>query len=146
MLPTLSCLSVNALPDSRLRLRCSNRYLRISLLHRLFRHPLRHSRNTVSTAIPRLSPGISQSTYVSAYAPFTPNNSEQRLHPSYYRCCWHEVSRCFFFRYRQIPNLFAWKPFFPAERALRPKGLLHSRGIAASELPPLCKIPDCCLP
>ncbi len=30
----------------------------------------------------------------------TPNNSEQRLPPSYYRGCWHEVSRGFFFRYR----------------------------------------------
>ena len=36
--------------------------------------------------------------------------------------------------------------FFPDERALQPKGLLHSRGIAASEFPPLCKIPHCCLP
>src|SRR5262249_26867605 len=27
-------------------------------------------------------------------------NSEQRLHPLYYRGCWHRVSRCFFFRYR----------------------------------------------
>ncbi len=30
----------------------------------------------------------------------TPNNSEQRLPPSYYRGCWHEVSRGFFHRYR----------------------------------------------
>ena len=37
-------------------------------------------------------------------------------------------------------------PFFPAERALRPEGLHHSRGIAASGFPPLCKIPNCCLP
>ena len=36
--------------------------------------------------------------------------------------------------------------FFPDERALQPKGLLHSRGIAASEFPPLCNIPYCCLP
>ena len=146
MLPTLSRLSVSAPPDSRLRLRCSSRYLRISLLHREFRHPLRHSRSVVSTAVPRLSPGLSQSTYQPAYARFTPNNSEQRLHPSYYRCCWHEVSRCFFFWYRQNHQLFADDPFFPAERALRPKSLLHSRGVAASGLRPLCKIPYCCLP
>ncbi len=32
---------------------------------------------------------------------FTPSKSEQRLHPPYYRGCWHGVSRCFFCRYRQ---------------------------------------------
>ena len=32
---------------------------------------------------------------------FTPNNSEQRLHPTYYRGCWHVVSRCLLRRYRQ---------------------------------------------
>ncbi len=33
---------------------------------------------------------------------FTPNNSEQRLHPPYYRGCWHGVSRCLLKRYRQV--------------------------------------------
>ena len=37
-------------------------------------------------------------------------------------------------------------PFFPRNRALRPEGLLHSRGIARSGLRPLTKIPYCCLP
>ena len=27
---------------------------------------------------------------------FTPNKSGQRLHPTYYRCCWHVVCRCYF--------------------------------------------------
>ena len=31
---------------------------------------------------------------------FTPNDSEQRLHPPYYRGCWHGVSRCFLEGYR----------------------------------------------
>ena len=146
MLPTLSLLSVNVLPGGRLRLRCSSRYLRISLLHLEFHHPLKHSRSAVLIAVPGLSPGISQPTYQPAYERFTPNNSEQRLHPSYYRCCWHEVSRCFFFWYHQISRLFTVKPFFPAERALQPKGLLHSRGVAASDFRPLRKIPHCCLP
>ena len=35
-----------------------------------------------------------------AYVPFTPNDSGQRLHPTYYRGCWHGVSRCLFTRYR----------------------------------------------
>src|SRR3974377_1022577 len=54
----------------------------------------------VSRADSELSPEISHKTYQTAYAPFTPNNSEQRLPPSYYRGCWHEVSRGFFYRYR----------------------------------------------
>ena len=36
--------------------------------------------------------------------------------------------------------------FVPSERALQPEGLLHSRGMAGSGLPPLSKIPHCCLP
>ena len=95
MLPTLSRLSVSCRPGGRLRHRCSSRYLRISPLHREFRHPLRHSSTTVSDALPRLSRGLSHPTYNAAYTRFTPSNSEQRLHPLYYRGCWHRVSRCF---------------------------------------------------
>ena len=91
----LSSLSVSKCPDSRLRHRCSTQYLRISPLHWVFRYPLHYSRCIVIMAIPRLSPGISPLSYTSAYTPFTPSNSEQRSHPSYYRGCWHEVCRCF---------------------------------------------------
>src|SRR5947209_18370977 len=35
---------------------------------------------------------------------------------------------------------------FPGKRALHPEGLRHPRGVAASGLPPLCKIPHCCPP
>src|SRR2546430_17117673 len=66
-----------------------------------FHAPLPHSSTAVSPASSQLSQEISQVTYRAAYAPFTPNNSEQRSHPLYYRGCWHRVSRCFFFRYRQ---------------------------------------------
>ena len=96
----LSSLSVSKCPDSRLRHRCSTQYLRISPLHWVFRYPLHYSRCIVIMAIPRLSLGISPLSYTSAYTPFTPSNSEQRSHPSYYRGCWHEVCRCFFRRYR----------------------------------------------
>ncbi len=34
------------------------------------------------------------------YTLFTPSNSEQRSLPTYYRGCWHVVSRSFFCRYR----------------------------------------------
>ena len=92
----LSCLSVNLCPDSRLRLRCSTQYLRISPLHWVFRYPLHHSSYVVIMAIPGLSLGISPLSYITAYTPFTPSNSEQRSPPSYYRGCWHEVCRGFF--------------------------------------------------
>ena len=146
MLPTLSHLSVNAFPVGRLRLRYSSRYLRISLLHLEFYQPLKHSRLVVSDAVPRLSPGISHSTYKPTYVRFTPSHSEQRLHLPYYRGCWHGISRCFLCWYRQKYEVLTHTPFFPTERALQPKGLLHSRGVAASGFRPLCKIPHCCLP
>ncbi len=47
----------------------------------------------VSGAVSRLSPEISHLTFLAAYTPFTPSNSEQRLPPPYYRGCWHGVSR-----------------------------------------------------
>ena len=102
MLPTLSRLSVRTGPGSRLRHWCSSQYLRISPLHQEFHSPLPHSSQTVSTAGHELSPWFSQLTYPTAYAPFTPSNSEQRLPPPYYRGCWHGVSRGFFRRYRHF--------------------------------------------
>ena len=41
-------------------------------------------------------------TRQTAYEPFTPNNSGQRSHPTYYRGCWHVVGRCFFCTYRHL--------------------------------------------
>ena len=146
MLPTLSRLSVNTCPGRRLRLWCSFASLRILLLHAKFPFPLWDSRYAVSDAISGLSPEISHLTYISAYSPFTPNNSEQRLHPSYYRGRWHEVSRCFLLRYHQASAVLVQMQFFPKDRVLQPEGLPHSRGIAASGFRPLRKIPYCCLP
>src|ERR687883_315548 len=78
------------------------RYLRISPLHQEFQSPLQYSSLPVSTAGPELSSGFSQPTRQTAYELFTPNNSGQRLHPTYYRGCWHVVGRCFFCRYRHL--------------------------------------------
>ena len=100
MLPTLSRLSVSCQPGDRLRHGCSSRYLRIPPLHREFHFPLLHSRTAVSQAICRLSLHLSLTTYRPAYTPFTPSESGQRLHPPYYRGCWHGVSRCFLPGYR----------------------------------------------
>ena len=49
-----------------------------------------------------LSPELSHSTCIAAYAPFTPSNSGQRLPPTYYRGCWHVVSRGFLLGYRHF--------------------------------------------
>ncbi len=119
MLPTLSRLSVSIRPESRLRYRCSSQYLWISPLHWEFHFPLLYSSQTVSSALPWLSQGISHLTCLTAYTPFTPSNSEQRLHPPYYRGCWHGVSRCFLWWYRQVPVVLALECFFPPNRALR---------------------------
>ncbi len=146
MLPTPSSLSVSIGPGSRLRHRCSSRYLRISPLHLEFHFPLPYSSQTVSNALPGLSPGLSHLTYLAACAPFTPSKSEQRLHPPYYRGCWHGVSRCFLQWYRQYYMLLTYNNFFPLDRALRTEILHHSRGVAASGFRPLRKIPHCCLP
>jgi hypothetical protein len=100
LLPQLLCISVRTSPGSRLRHWCSSRYLRISPLHREFHYPLLASRFAVSRPCPELSPDISTSTYESAYARFTPSNSEQRSPPTSYRGCWHVVSRGFLQGYR----------------------------------------------
>ncbi len=146
MLPTLSRLSVNNWPGRRLRPWCSFASLRILPLHAKFPFPLQYSRLTVSGAVSRLSPEISYLTCQSACARFTPNKSEQRSHPSYYRGCWHEVSRCFLLVYHQTHGLLDHEPFFHPDRVLQSENLPHSRGIAASGFRPLRNIPYCCLP
>ena len=90
------------MPGSRLRHWCSSRYLRISPLHLEFHFPLTYSRYTVSADLRRLSPRLSQLTYISACVPFTPSNSGQRSPPTYYRGCWHVVCRGFLVRYRHF--------------------------------------------
>ena len=102
MLPRLSHLSVSYVPGIRLRLRCSIGYQRISPLHPIFRFPLPYSSQVVSSALSGLSPEISHSTRLTAYVPFTPSKSEQRLRPLYYRGCWHRVSRRFLLKYTQL--------------------------------------------
>jgi hypothetical protein len=128
LLPTLSCLSVSYGPDGRLRHGCSFQYLRISPLHWKFHHPLPHSSLTVLNAIPGLSPGLSHPTCLAAYAPFTPSKSEQRLPPSYYRGCWHEVSRGLFCRYRHH------RPCQKSFTTRRPSSLTRHRWIRVSPI------------
>jgi hypothetical protein len=54
-----------------------------------------------------LSPSLRHQTYSTACARFTPNNSGQRLPPTYYRGCWHVVSRGFLLRYRHAKRSYS---------------------------------------
>jgi hypothetical protein len=119
LLPTLSCLSVSYGPVDRLRHWCSSRYLRISPLHLEFHQPLPNSRPAVSKAVSRLSRKISPLTYKSACAPFTPSESGQRLLPTYYRGCWHVVSRSLLSGY--LHSHPRWS-LVPCYSSLRPEG------------------------
>ena len=47
---------------------------------------------------------ISRQTCQTAYARFTPSKSEQRSPPTYYRGCWHVVSRDLFLGYRHYSS------------------------------------------
>ena len=114
-------MSVSSCPGRRFRLWCSSRSLRISPLHREFHDPLQDSSLTVSGALLELSSRLSPQTNETTYLPFTPNNSEQRLHPSYYRGCWHEVSRCLFFRYRQHDRVLTDRFSFRTKGLYNPK-------------------------
>ena len=51
--------------------------------------------------------------------PFTPNDSEQRSHPTCYRGCWHVVSRCLFSRYSRRGGIASPAP------SSRAKGLCN---------------------
>ena len=123
MLPTLSRLSVRYSPEGRLRHWCSSRYLRISPLHREFHPPLPSSSLGVSPDRSQLSREISPETFWAAYAPFTPSNSGQRSPPTYYRGCWHVVSRGLFLGYRPLSSprkgVYNPKAFFPHAASLR---------------------------
>ena len=131
MLPTLSRLSVSFGPASRLRHWCSSQSLCISPLHWEFHLPLPYSSRTVSIALPELSPGISQQTCTTAYAPFTPSNSGQRSPPTYYRGCWHVVSRGFLSGYRHF-----LRPLSQRFTIRRPSSLTRRRWV---RVPPIAQ-------
>ena len=123
MLPTLSRLSVRYSPESRLRHWCSSRYLRIPPLLREFHFPLLPSSLPVSHDPSQLSREISHETWQAAYSPFTPSKFGQRSVPTYYRGCWHVVSRTLFLGYRPFssPRKGVYNPraFFPHAVSLR---------------------------
>ncbi len=95
-------------------------------------------------AVSKLSFEISPLTYIPAYAPFKPSESGSRLHPPYYRGCWHGVSRCLFIWYRQVRKNSLFSSHI--KEVYNPEGLNPSRGMAGSGFRPLSNIPYCCLP
>ena len=102
MLPTPSHLSVSHLLVGCLRHWYSSRYLQISPLHLEFCLPLSDSSYAVLNAVQELSSCLSHQACITAYMPFTPNNSEQRSQLTCYRGCWHVISRCLFKYYSHL--------------------------------------------
>src|ERR1700710_462253 len=60
---------------------------------------------------------------MATYARFTPNDSGQRLVPTYYRGCWHVVSRTFLWRYRQSTRLLTGEPSSLLKGVYNPKAV-----------------------
>ncbi len=61
---------------------------------------------------------------MTAYAPFTPSNSEQRSPPPFYRGCWHGVGRGFLAEYRHPTALLRRWISFPATELYDPKAFI----------------------
>ncbi len=83
--------------------------------------PYHTPETTVLNAIQRLSLCLSHPTCRTTCTRFTPNNSEQRLPPTYYRGCWHVVSRGFLVGYRQDIHLLNICPSSPTTELYNPK-------------------------
>ncbi len=99
-----------------------------------FRLPLSNSSPAVSNASLRLSPRVSHLTYRAAYVPFTPNNSEQRLVPTYYRGCWHVVSRTLFIGYRQSHLHEMFVSYKRTLQPIRPSSFTRRRSVSLSTI------------
>ncbi len=83
----------------------------------------------------RVKPWDFTSDLQTAYAPFTPSNSEQRSHPLYYRGCWHRVSRCFLCRYHQQYVVLARTLFSLLTGLYNPKAFItHAASLRQSFL------------
>ena len=137
----LSSLSVSYRPESRFRHWCSSIYLRIPPLHMESTLLFCTQDRQFPMPIPRLSRGLSHQTYLSACARFPPNKSGQRLPPTYYRGCWHVVSRDFLVDYRQIKASYYLYPSSPTTELYDPKtffthaALLHQTCVHCGRFP-----------
>ena len=75
-----------------------------------------------------LSPRLSHRTCSAACEPFTPSNSGQRSPPTYYRGCWHVVSRGFLLWYRH------YLPIGQSFTTRKPSSLTRRRCIRVSPI------------
>jgi hypothetical protein len=94
--------------------------------------PLRSSSPAIAAVLPQLSRGLSQRMHQAAYARFTPSDSGQRSPPTYYRGCWHVVSRGFFDGYR---------PSRPRQKRFTTRGPSSRTRRHSIRLAPIVKIP-----
>ena len=86
--------------------------------------PLPNSSQKVSGAVSRLSRKISHLTFPTAYTLFTPSNSGQRSPPTYYRGCWHVVSRGLFNKYHQLMVVLIPSTFSLIKEVYNPKAVI----------------------
>ncbi len=77
----------------------------------------------------RLSLKIPPPTYQAACAPFTPSDSEQRSDPTYYRDCWHVISRSFFCRYRHRQSISSLPYSSLLKELYNPKAFITHAGL-----------------
>src|SRR5699024_3949577 len=77
------------------------------------------------TAHATLSVSFPQQTLPTTYELFTPNNSGQRSYPTYYRGCWHVVSRYFFCRYRHLTASCLLKAVYNPKAVIPHAASLH---------------------
>ncbi len=92
-----------------------------------------------------VEPGDFTRRLMSAYVLFKPSDSEQRLPPSSYRGCWHEVSRGFLWDSSTQGAINSHRLVIP-DSGLHPERLLPTRGIAGSSFRSLSNIRYCSLP
>ena len=108
--------------------------------------PLLHSSLPVSNDPPRLSRGAFTSDLKRPPARFTPNKSGQRLPPTYYRGCWHVVSRGFLVRYRQGTSSYSYPCSSLTTVLYDPKTFFIHAALLRQTFVHCGRFPYCCLP
>ena len=137
-------------PENRLRHWCSSWYLAHFTATQEFHSPT-SALVRISAEFQMTRARLSRAAFTSRLnettcARFTPNNSGQRLPPTYYRGCWHVVSRGFFWLDTVTGERSTLILVLLEQSVLQSEDLPPSRGVARVDFRPLPKIPYCCLP
>ncbi len=144
LLPTLH-LSVKSCPWGRLRHRYSSRSHAAFHRYTSNSHPLQDSSLPVFECSSCVGPGITSDLTDRLRARFTPSNSINACTSVATAVAGTELVGASSAWVTSIAVVIKPNTFLLAEH-LQPEGLLHTRGMAASGLRPLCNIPHCCLP